>query len=323
MRPALDCLVTLAWVLCLLSGGCQDHEDVASSSDSDHASETGTSSEPPPGVVPAFAPPRAVGNLPEPITEASGIVQSAWEDDRFWLHNDSGYDPELFAIRQDGTLLATLTLPVPNRDWEDISRGPCAPGDTERACLYIGEIGDNRARHDFIAIHRIAEPRTLDGDRTLRPDEIQTMELVYPDEPHDAESLVVDDNLRIWILTKRPPGVTRLYTAPFVPGPGRQPLEFVREFDLRDIRASAGGDFPTAADWDPDRKLFLLRLYFLAAVFPVPDGDLRTVFNQPPVIVPSRLEPQGEAIAWTRDGGYIHTSEGRNATLWRVDIADP
>lgn len=269
--------------------------------------------------IPGFERPQATGRLPAALREASGIVQSAWDDDRFWVHNDSGYAPELFAISLDGTLRAKWTLPVRNRDWEDIARGPCHRGDRRRSCLYVGEIGDNNARYESIAIHRVHEPEHLEAStRTLQPSEVETMHLVYPDGRYDAESLVVDDDLQVWILTKRPAGVTRLYTAPFAPNEEPVPLTFIRAFDLRELAVRGARDFPTAADWDPDRRIFLLRLYTLAAAFLVPSGDLRTLFDTPGTLVPTGVEIQGEAIAWTRAGGYVHVSEGSEAVIWHV-----
>ena len=46
-----------------------------------------------------------VGTLAyEPIKEASGLVRSRRYPDVFWVHNDSGNPPALFAVRRDGTL---------------------------------------------------------------------------------------------------------------------------------------------------------------------------------------------------------------------------
>ncbi len=48
--------------------------------------------------------PVAVGTLPDSLTEASGLVVSALEPGRLWLHNDSGDGPNLFAVSTEGAL---------------------------------------------------------------------------------------------------------------------------------------------------------------------------------------------------------------------------
>ena len=44
-------------------------------------------------------------------------------------------------------------------DWEAIAVGPCG----SRTCLFVGDIGDNKARRKHITIHRVTEPADLNG----------------------------------------------------------------------------------------------------------------------------------------------------------------
>ena len=37
-----------------------------------------------------------------PIDEMSGIVRSRWQDNMWWVHNDSGDEPRLFAVDSTG-----------------------------------------------------------------------------------------------------------------------------------------------------------------------------------------------------------------------------
>jgi len=39
-----------------------------------------------------------------PIDEMSGIVRSRWQENVWWVHNDSGDEPRLFAIDSTGTV---------------------------------------------------------------------------------------------------------------------------------------------------------------------------------------------------------------------------
>ena len=85
------------------------------------------------------------------LPEASGIVKSRRHPGIFWVHNDSGNPPALFAIRRDGTVVREFRLEVPNVDWEDIA----ADGEGH---LYLGDIGNNGGVLPLRAIYRLDEP---------------------------------------------------------------------------------------------------------------------------------------------------------------------
>ena len=70
------------------------------------------------------------------IPEASGIVKSRRYPGIFWVHNDSGNPPLLFAIKGDGAILNAFPVNVPNIDWEDIAID-------DHGHLYVGDIGNN------------------------------------------------------------------------------------------------------------------------------------------------------------------------------------
>jgi len=101
-------------------------------------------------AAPAFAqkaavPPRRT-KLPAELKEVSGMARLPSGD--LWLLNDSHNPPLLF--RYDplaGKLLETRSLPVPNRDWEDLS---C----DDQGNLYIGDIGNNYNRRKDLCIYR-------------------------------------------------------------------------------------------------------------------------------------------------------------------------
>ncbi|MFO0950915.1 MAG: hypothetical protein U0835_07120 [Isosphaeraceae bacterium] len=57
----------------------------------------------------------------------------------FWVHNDSGNPPRLFAVRVDGSLIREYAVQAPNVDWEDIAVD-------DEGHLYLGDIGNNDAR---------------------------------------------------------------------------------------------------------------------------------------------------------------------------------
>ncbi len=93
-----------------------------------------------------------VGRFDGPaIREASGMVASRRHPGIFWVHNDSGNLPSLFAVKRDGTLVREYLVRVPNIDWEDIAID-------DDGYLYVGDIGNNEGRLPIRAIHRFEEP---------------------------------------------------------------------------------------------------------------------------------------------------------------------
>ena len=88
---------------------------------------------------------------PRWIPEASGIVKSRRHPGIFWVHNDSGNPPLLFAIRGDGRIVRQFRLEIPNIDWEDIAID-------DQGHLYLGDIGNNLGELPIRAIYRIDEP---------------------------------------------------------------------------------------------------------------------------------------------------------------------
>ena len=73
----------------------------------------------------------ALGAVPAPITEASGLAASRDNSGVVWTHNDSGGAANLYALGRRAELKATLPLSgAANIDWEDIARGPGPSGHT-------------------------------------------------------------------------------------------------------------------------------------------------------------------------------------------------
>ena len=148
--------------------------------------------------------------LPE-IPETSGLAIGRRNPGILWSHNDSGNVAMLFAMDTAGAMLGRVRLPVKTRDWEDISAARCGAAD----CLYIADIGDNRAARPHISIYRVPEPAP--GDAQTAAPEVFTA--AYADGPHNAEAMFVagDDVFiitrdRIGLLYKGTPAAGRALT---------------------------------------------------------------------------------------------------------------
>ena len=119
------------------------------------------------------------------IPEASGIVKSRRYADTFWVHNDSGNPPLLFAVRGDGRIVRQFRLGIPNIDWEDIAID-------DQGHLYLGDIGNNTRKLPIRAIYRIDEPDPNSrGDKPILVSAVSFYDLPA-DNRFDAESLFVD-----------------------------------------------------------------------------------------------------------------------------------
>ena len=261
-----------------------------------------------------FGSPIRLGALPSVITEVSGLVHSEAAGNRFWIHNDKGDAAKLYAVNDRGALLTTVTLQdVQARDWEDIAAGPCAGDTAGRACLYVGDIGDNDREHDRIFVHRLIEPGIDTCTQVVTA--VETMSAAYPDGSHNAEALVVDEHGNVFIFTKGS-GQFAVYWAPFSAG----------ELILTGVQGAAdlsslpdGGDERvTAADYDPSRRRVLVRTRTSILSYQLgPDDGVSAIARVPFRTTPSAPEARGEAVAHGRDG-YWHVSEGESAPLYFV-----
>ena len=166
--------------------------DVGVSDDAGGASDAGGLPGTPTPVTgcPSWGKPVEQGVVANPaIAEASGIAASRKHPGVFWVHNDSGDKPRIFALDGKGATLATYRLSGADaNDWEDIAVGP-GPKSGE-TYVYVGDIGDNGTSRKSVQVYRVAEPAAIQGDGKLTG--VDKLKLQYPDEPHNAETLMVD-----------------------------------------------------------------------------------------------------------------------------------
>ena len=150
------------------------------------------------------------------IPEASGVVKSRRYPGIFWVHNDSGNAPVLFAVLSDGRIVRRFRLAIPNLDWEDIAID-------DQGHLYLGDIGNNIVPLKVRTIYRIDEPdpslpEDKDRDRPLAA--TRTVSYMLPrSNRFDAESLVYDHGTAILIAKYVDGREAELFTVPIDPAP--------------------------------------------------------------------------------------------------------
>lgn len=262
-----------------------------------------------------FGPGREVGRLPAQLNEASDIANSRLDPNVFWVHNDSGDLPKVYAINRGGQLLGTYLLEGAMAvDWEDMAIGP-APGGG--SYLYMADMGDNEARRKSIHIYRVAEPRIDPNPSTaIRVlTGVTSFEFVYEDGARDAESFMVDPLTNdFYFVTKREADGNRLYRA--VAPSSTQVNRLVRSGTFTFTGAVSG-------DISPDGLQVLIRRYSNSLLAPGaatywirPDTSISLVdlLKQPGRIVPLVQEAQGEAIAFAADNSGFYTTTERTGT---------
>jgi hypothetical protein len=241
-------------------------------------------------------------------TELSGLVRSASQPGVLWAHNDSGDRPRVFALRTDGSVIASLDLPgAEATDWEDIAVGP--GGD-----LLLGDIGDNDAKRENVSVYRVAEPKLSAKPAATAP--ATRFTFTYPDGAHDAETLLADPRTgEVVIVTKALSGHSGVYAANLRDGT-TQTLRRAGAIDL------GLGGLATAGDVSADGRIVAVRTYTALYVWTRRAGVslARTIVDGRRCTGQVGLggEGQGEALALDAHGRSFYTvPEGAAPALRR------
>ena len=228
------------------------------------------------------------------MREASGLVASLRHPGHFWLHNDSGNEPELNLLDSSGAAVMRLRIEgVRNRDWEDLGRR----GDT----LFIAEMGDNQAEWDTVYVHAVVEPAVIAESATATP---RTFPFRYPDGPRDAETLLVDPETGDWFIVTKREERSLLYR---YPAAQRAP----QVVTLERLPTTFGFRMAVGGDVSPDGREVLVKTYDAIYLWQRRAGEsLAATLSRAPSPQPYTPERQGEAIAFALDGSaYFTTSE--------------
>jgi hypothetical protein len=248
-----------------------------------------------PRVCPIAAAPQRLGTIDDPeLDELSGLVvgEAGW-----WAHNDAGDAARLFALDRAGATLATVELAdATATDWEDLAID-------DAGVLHIADIGDNERVRAEVVVWRVAEPEPT----SMRVTGAQALPLRYPDGPHDAEALVLDDDGSVLVVTKEPAGPAALYRSE---GAGA----------LARLGWIASDEPITGAAQSADGTRVALRSRSAALVWSRTTEAWADALLDIPCVV--ALPEGGEAIAWD-DGALLSVDEGVSAPLWRIALSNP
>jgi len=135
------------------------------------------------------------------ITESSGLARDL-QAGAYWTVNDSGERGVAYGISPTGKVLGTLNYRAQPEDVEAVA--------VFQDRLYLADIGDNNEERDFVTVYYFDNPRASGLTVSYR-----AWDFAYPDGPHDAETLLVNDKGRLYIVTKGAEG--GVYIAPSDP----------------------------------------------------------------------------------------------------------
>jgi hypothetical protein len=225
------------------------------------------------------------------IAESSGLAVDL-AGSLYWTVNDSGDRGVAYGIGLDGTVQGTLNFRAQPEDVEAIA--------VYGSQLYIADIGDNSRQRSSIRVYSFTNPRANGLTVTY-----QAYDFRYPDGPHDAEALLVDESGRLFIVTKgRKAGI---YEAPADPK-----RKGVNELD----KVGSAPSNVTDGTFLPGGQRIALLTYSSVQVI---DANNYQIL----VSAPIPEQPQAESLTLSLDQtSLLVGSEGKKSKVYSVPVPD-
>jgi len=256
----------------------------------------------------SYAAPQAHAiNGPSELIEASGVTASWLNPTVVWLHGDSGTAAKLYAVREDGTFLGTLSLSGTTLvDPEDIATAPC-PAAPLWPCLWLADTGDNNHTRNDVALYAIAEPEVAADPPfvSLSTDAIWRFPLSFSAGAVDVEALAMSpEGLTAYLFEKVDAASARVFVAqgPFSET-GATEATTLATLITPGVPITQGRMI-TAADLHPSGTRLLLRVYtgiFEYLLDGRPMAELALITPRVVAWGPTS-EGQGEAVAYAGSG---------------------
>jgi uncharacterized pyridoxamine 5'-phosphate oxidase family protein len=136
--------------------------------------------------------------------EVSGVIKSLNYDNIYFVHNDSGDNSNLYAIKIDSSFtydIAKIKLNIPHIDYEDISY-------LDKDTIILADMGNNKNKREDLAIYIFKEPNPKIDKKVVN---IKKISLAYEDQfefppkkkyrNFDCEA-IFSKNKKVYFLTK-------------------------------------------------------------------------------------------------------------------------
>ena len=223
------------------------------------------------------------------ITESSGLAVDP-AGNIYWTVNDSGDRGVAYGIGLDGKVQGSLNFRAQSVDVEAVA--------VHKDRLYVGDIGDNNGRRSFVRVFYFNNPRANGLTVTYH-----AYDLRYPDGPHNAETLLVNDSGRLFIVTKDQDGA--IYAAPRKPD--RQGVNELK-------RVGAAPSEVTDGTFLPGGDKIALLTYSSVSVI---DASTYEVLASSPI----PHQPQAESLTQSLDEqSLLVGSEGKKSKVYAIPV---
>lgn len=257
-----------------------------------------------------------VGSLDKKvISEASGLVASTLQTDKFIWSNDSGNSAQLFATGKDGKIVRTVSISgMSNQDFEALAIGPC-PSNKADSCIYVGDIGDGMGWRSSFTVG-IFKESDFWSKTSIAPEKT----INYSASSTNAESMVVTHEGKILIFTKHESGISKILMIDSLSGKLTNP----GQIDLNALVSGVRGKGPriTDASISPDGDKVLLLTYG-----DILEVNMETLVNTSTTtkqwrkgidynVIKSPGLPQQETLAYANsDKAFIVSTESPNGEV--------
>jgi len=223
------------------------------------------------------------------ITESSGLAVDPGGY-LYWTVNDSDDRGVAYGIGLDGSVRGTLNFDARPRDVEAVA--------VHKNRLYVADIGDNNGRRRFVRVYVFTNPRP-DGLTVT----YHAYDFRYPDGPQDAETLLINDSGRLFIVTKG-------RNAAIYEAPAKPERQGVNELE------QVGSAPPNVTD-----GAFLLGRDRIALLTPSSMVVIGATSYKVMATVPIPDQPQAESVTLSLDQrSLLVGSEGKNSKVYSMMV---
>jgi DNA-binding beta-propeller fold protein YncE len=223
------------------------------------------------------------------ITESSGLAVDP-AGNLYWTVNDSGDRGVAYGIGLDGTVQGTLNFRAQPRDVEAVA--------VQEHRLYVADIGDNGDRRRLVRVYVFTNPRANGLTVTYHAYDFR-----YPDGPQNAETLLVNDSGRLFMVTKERKAA--IYEAP-------AKLDRQGVNDLKEVGSAPSS--VTDGTFLPGGDRIALLTYRSVEVIDATSYEI--VASAP---IPD--QPQAESLTLSLDGkSLLVGSEGKKSKVYSMAV---
>ena len=231
----------------------------------------------------------AYARMPKGLRESSGLISAP--GGTFWTMPDGGNPSHLYHISAGGEVLDTLQLPLPNTDWESLTKDP-------EGNIYIGDFGNNFHNRKNLRIFRIGKGNhTIDTIHFSYPEQEEFPPSNRKDRNYDSEAFLWHQG-RLHLFSKSyGDRIVRHYSLP--DSAGTYELKLEEEKKLKGLI--------TGAALSPDGQQLALLSYGRIYFFNVTSGD--ELLKNPYKCVSLAGKAQTEAITYLNNENLLLSNE--------------